>query len=155
MLQYNDQSRAGAETRGTPRATVRRRHQGCQGGQQKRWTGRNRAAASVLLNFFFSSNEHGKATKPPQKHICTCCSHLNSQDKLTSARSPKLQQPEGPPEKRSGIRNAPLTQPPSAFPEAPGAPPRLCQWLDTSTMQPSRTVGPSALAGAVCNHSVL
>lgn len=68
--------------------------------------------------------------------------------KFTLARSPKLQQPRGPPERRGRMRNAPLTQPPSAFPEAAGAPPRLCQWLDTSTTQPSRAVGQSALTGA-------
>lgn len=104
----------------------------------------------IFLNFSFP-NEHGKATKPPQKHtfhlhsdptpqLCTCCSHLHSKDKLTSARSPKLRQPGGAPEKRGRMGNTPLT-PPSAFPEAAGAPPRLCQWLDGSTTQPSRAVG--------------
>lgn len=66
------------------------------GGQQKRWIGKTRAAASLCFNFF-SPNEHSKATKPRQKHtfhlhsdltpqLCTCCSHLHSKGKLTSAR---------------------------------------------------------------------
>lgn len=111
---------------------------GARGAAEERWIGKNRAAASLLFLgcffFFFPTNEHGKATKPPQKHtfylhsdptpqLCTCCSHLHSKDKLTSARSPKLQQPGGPPKKRGRMGNGAPTQPPSAFQKQLGLPP--------------------------------
>lgn len=68
LLQYKDQSRAGAKTRGTPRATVRRCHQGCQGGSRRDGQAKTEQQHYYFLIFFFP-NEYGKATKPPQKHI--------------------------------------------------------------------------------------
>lgn len=101
------------------------------GGAAEEMDRQKQSSSIITFKISFFPKEHGKATKPPQKHIfhlhsdptpqlCTCCSHLHSKDKLTSARSPKLQQPGGPPEKRGRVKNAPLIQP---FQKQLGLPP--------------------------------